>query len=126
MLEDGEELEDGELAPVMINTQVLPLSLHRGQSAHGYPSDGVCREQLLHLSPLVLAEVEADILKGPLLGAQRGGHEVVCVLDGLVRKMQLEHCPSGLAAARAGGNIHTPHHSREGAVEQGEGVFSQA
>ena len=41
LLEDGEELEDGELAPVVIDTQMLPLSLHRGQSAHGNPNDGV-------------------------------------------------------------------------------------
>ena len=36
LLQDGEELEESELALVMVDTQVLSLALDRGQSAHGH------------------------------------------------------------------------------------------
>lgn len=53
-------------------------------------------------------------------------HEVVSVLNLLVGEVELFHGRACLAAARAGGQINTLHHRGQGALEQGEGVFSKA
>ena len=72
LLEDGEELQDGEFAPVMIDTQVLSLALQGGEGTHGHSDDGVTLDQLPHGGALVLTEVQTHILKGSFLGAQSG------------------------------------------------------
>ena len=71
LLEDGEQLQYSELAPVVIDTQMLSFALDGGQGAHGHPDDGVALQQLPHHGTLILAEVKTDILEGSFLRAQR-------------------------------------------------------
>ena len=49
-------------------------------------------------------------------------HEVVSILQLLVGKMQLYHGLACLAAPRAGGLVHTPHHRWERTLEEGQGM----
>ena len=63
LLQYWEQLEEGELALVVIHTEVLPLALHRGQSAHGHTSDVVVGKQLPQSLTLLTGEIQTDILK---------------------------------------------------------------
>lgn len=69
MLEYGEELEDGELALVVVDAQVLPLALDGGEGTHGHTGDGVGGEQLPQHHSLTVTEVKTHVLKGSFLGA---------------------------------------------------------
>ena len=53
----------------MIHAEVLPLALHRGQSAHSHTSDVVVGEQLPQSLTLLTSEVQTDILKRSFLRA---------------------------------------------------------
>ena len=56
----------------MIDRQVLPASLHRGESTHGHTADSVGGEQCPQLLALLALEAESDILERSLLRAQSG------------------------------------------------------
>ena len=57
----------------MVDSQMLSLPLDGREGTHSHSSDGVAADQLPHGLPLVPAEVEPHVLKGPLLGAEGSG-----------------------------------------------------
>ena len=60
------------LALVMVDSQVLPPPLDRGEGTHGHSVDGVGGEQLPEQLALFALETETNILKGSFLRAKRG------------------------------------------------------
>lgn len=56
----------------MVDSQVLSMTLDRGEGTHGHTTNRVRGEQLSQLLALVTLETEPHVLKGSLLGAKGG------------------------------------------------------
>lgn len=61
----------------MVDSYVLLLPLHGSEGAHGHPPHRIAGHQLLQNLSLVPIQGQADVLKGPFLGPQRGNLEAM-------------------------------------------------
>ena len=76
LLQQSGQLQDGDLALLMADCQVLPLAVRGAQAAHGHPPQHVRGDELADRLALVAGVVHAHILEGAFLGTEGGSLEV--------------------------------------------------